>query len=467
MTMKKAKAAAVLLAVLAGGARAQAGPAPADFAFAIPLEVDGDGAIYALPLPEAVYRAVAQGVEVDLRVFNSRGEVVPHRLEAPAAPGPGRKLRQVPVFPLHRPAGEAAGPGGTVPRVHVTTDARGSIIDISGSAPARGEDRPWAWLVDLGESPGAVRALLLHWARAEDAPRMGAVKVEQSEDLARWRPLVPRAAVGRLEFGGRVLERNRVELPRAPARYLRLVPEEAGAFPRLRGVTAVRGTGPRPAPLHWTPARRVRGPVGQGPPAWEFDTGGRFPVERVRVRLPEVNSVAEVVVSARDGAQDAWRVRGRGLVYRLRLDGGELVQEEVPVAAAIVHRRWRVELLGEGGTGNLPPALELGWRPHRLLFVARGDAPFRLAYGSARVGPPRGVVAPLLDAVQRDGNSRQFVKQARAGTPVTLGGEDRLRPERVVPWRRWILWAVLVAGVLLVAGLVRGLYREFSRGTGR
>ncbi len=464
MTMNRNWTAVALLAVLAGGIRAQAAPVPDDFAFAIPLEVDGDGAIYSLELPAAVYRSVVQGVKVDLRVFNSRGEVVPHRIEAPAVPGPGQDVRGAALFPLHRPAGAAAG---TVPRVHVTTDARGTIIDISGSAPARGEERPWAWLVDLGEDWQRVQALHLQWAQAGDRPRMSHVRIEYSGDLAHWQPLVARAAVGRLEFGGRVLERKRVELPRSPARYLRLVPEAPRDFPRLQGITAVRSVGPRPAPLRWTPAQPVAGPGEGAPAAWVFDAGGRFPVERVRVRLPEVNSVAEVVVSGRDGAQDAWRVRSRGLVYRLRLDGGELVQEEVPVGAAVTHRQWRVELLGEGGTGNAAPALELGWRPHRLLFVARGDAPFRLAYGSARVGPPRGVVAPLLDAVRRDGGG-QLIKRARAGAPVVLGGESRLvppPPERVVPWRRWILWAVLVAGVLLVAGLVRGLYREL-RGSG-
>ena len=49
-----------------------------DFAYGYTLEVDGDGAIYSLTLPEAVYHGLTRTDRGDLRVFNSQGVAVPH-----------------------------------------------------------------------------------------------------------------------------------------------------------------------------------------------------------------------------------------------------------------------------------------------------------------------------------------------------------------------------------------------------
>jgi hypothetical protein len=98
----------------------------------------------------------------------------------------------------------------------------------------------------------------------------------------------------------------------------------------------------------------------------------------------------------------------------------------------------------------------VGWYPQELLFVARGDGPYTLAYGSGRV---RRDDAPI-DAVlaNLDEESRTRIREATLGAPYDLGGKDVLAAPR--SWRREILWAVLIGAVVVLGAFALRLFRE-------
>jgi hypothetical protein len=56
-----------------------------------------------------------------------------------------------------------------------------------------------------------------------------------------------------------------------------------------------------------------------------------------------------------------------------------------------------------------------------------------------------------------------LVSPARASEVFTLGGPGRLDPPPPpVPWRTWILWGVLCAGVVLLVWMVWRLARQMT-----
>jgi len=96
-------------------------------------------------------------------------------------------------------------------------------------------------------------------------------------------------------------------------------------------------------------------------------------------------------------------------------------------------RYWRLAPEG-GSTGDplSPPTLALGWTPHELRFVAQGEPPYTVAFGSAAVGSPGSLLA-TLDEAKLDG----MRVPATASEVFDLGGTARLRTS---PWRIWVLW---------------------------
>ena len=130
--------------------------------------------------------------------------------------------------------------------------------------------------------------------------------------------------------------------------------------------------------------------------------------------------------------------------------------------SVLSHRYWRVTILNGEGKFTGDPVLKLGWIPEELLFVATGESPFTLAYGSARVGP---VMAPLTQLLSESTIKQQghLVKPARLGATIDFGDDSRLQPPKPpVDWKRYLLWAVLVLGVAALAFMALRLYKQME-----
>jgi len=98
-----------------------------------------------------------------------------------------------------------------------------------------------------------------------------------------------------------------------------------------------------------------------------------------------------------------------------------------------------------------------------LVFSARGEPPFTIAYGNARGAACQGRVENILAGLSDRGNEPVSM-MASFGPQVTLSGEMALRPvTKQFNWKILILWAVLVGGVVLMGWMALGLYREMNQ----
>ena len=428
-------------------AQAEDALTPEDFAVGFPLQIEGAYGAYALELDEAVYRAAVTPDLSDLRVFDGRGTIQPHVLDLPRPPAGEREV-DLPLFPLRRRSPESQAPE----EVLVETGPGGTAVLVRGGGSEADRSRLWGYLLDLEPLEGRPARFEFRW-RPPGEGFVAPITLEGSDDLDRWRPLA-RASLAELAAEGQRIVRNVIEVASPTPRYLRFAwPDTTGA--RLEGVVARVRADAGPAPLRGLEPAAAPDPEG----GWRYDAGGFFPLRRLVV-LPAESGLAKVRVESRLSEEADWRLRHRGLAYRLKVDGALL--ESDPVDLESNDRFWRVVVEQSWSPSKAAPQLKLGWRPHRLRFSAGGEPPYLLAVGSVRAGP----VDPALERGFRsllDALAAGAVGRARLGAAVPLGGQAALvRPEppRPRPWRTWILWAVLVLGVLAVAAMVRSLVRE-------
>jgi len=443
---------------------------PGDYAYGARLEADGRDAIYEVVVPAAVYRGVAFADLRDVRVFNGNDEVVPHAWrprrtqtaenEAPAA---------LTLFPLKAESGAALeglsirvqrGPSGTV------------TVDVAGGTPGSAvSKRTVGYLVDLTAFERGLQAIELDW---EPSPGgfAGRLRVDGSDDLGSWRQLVAASPLVDLEVAGQRLQQKRVELPRQKVKYLRLswAPQGEGTpLPELTGARAELVARSVEAQREWASAGSTKG---EKPGEYLVDTQSHFPVDRVRVHLPEANTVVQFDLLARDRTDQPWRRVTNGVAYRLRKGGGEIESPDL-IAGPATERYWllRVDQRG-GGIGSSTPTLEVGWVPHQLVFVARGSAPFQLTYGKRDAQAAAYAIETLVPGFRADAGATiravrvadsqtVSVQAAKALGPTELGGEAR-RLE-VVDWKRWSLWAVLILGVVILAGMAWRLVKQLDK----
>jgi hypothetical protein len=413
-------------------------------------------------VPEAVYQGVTRADLGDLRVFNGGGIVVPHALCAgPVVTAETVTEQPLPVFPLRRPPPLGAQGGG---RVNIQTPGGTSVQVIEapqGAAataripPALTPGEVDGFVVDAGGAPGALRTLRLAWSTPDGASE-AAVRVEASENLNHWRTIVPGTTLLHVAADGRALDRNTIDLPQEKYRYLRLVRSEGPAVV-ISGVSAdVVQPGVAAAP-QWFAAEPSADAEAN---AFLYDAGRLAPVQAARIELAMANMALHVALDSRGAPEQPWQMRWSGDVSSV--NGGA----EVPAAAfgPVADTLWRVRVLrGAESLGGSRPTLRLGYHPARLRFLAQGEGPFVVAYGSARV--------PSAQTVSCDGLFPQVAGQTQAAlvgaasvTPAAagaFGGAGMLAPPpKPTPVRQIVLWAVLLLGAAALVAMAMALLRR-------
>jgi hypothetical protein len=425
-----------------------------EFAYSVPLELPGDSALYQLEVPRPVYEGVTGADLADVRVFNGRGETVPLAWKPRPAPGTAPAAWvEVPFFPLR------GSPGTPAEHLDVRAErsAAGTIVRVISSGQGKAAPVLLGYLVDATAFKRPMHALDLDW-REPGEGMSGSLRVEASDDLQRWQTLVSAAPLVSLEFGGHKLVQKTVDLRAAQYKYLRLT------WPPGQQPIELTRLSARPGDTQLEPARQWKQvPVRTAEKAGEyrFEPGGRIPVDRLRVTLPEPNTLVPAQVFARDTDEQPWQAVASGVLYRLMHDGREVVNADLSPSG----RGWeqwmlRVDPRG-GGIGSGMPQVEAGWLPQQLVFVARGQGPFVLAYGNARAKPADLPIQTLVPGWRSDAELKAAT--ATAGPQQTLAGPRALRA--APDYKTWALWASLALGVLLLAWMAWVLAREM-RGSG-
>jgi hypothetical protein len=114
-----------------------------------------------------------------------------------------------------------------------------------------------------------------------------------------------------------------------------------------------------------------------------------------------------------------------------------------------------------GGVGKTPPTLVVGWYAQPLVFAARGEAPFELAYGSRRVEPGALAIRTLVPDYVAGKPLPANVGVATLAAPPSEANRAAMREP--LDATRWLLWGTLVAASVLLGYMGLRLARQMKR----
>lgn len=439
--------------LLAGAAQAQA---LHDFAYGVPLSTSGDEPFFQVAVPAQVFQGAVRPGAADLRVFNADGAIVAFAyLPRPPAGRERRPQVELPPFPLRADRAQTDLSGMTV---SVSRGVAGTTFNLSTRDGMRVDgERIVGYVLDASTLDEPMAALTLKWS----APPQGfstRVRVEAGDDLATWRTVVGDAPLLELEYAGRHLTRNRIELAKTQAKYLRLSWPSGQSVLELTSAQIEYAERIVEPPRQWAEATGTA--AGDRPGDYEFDFQAAYPVDRIAIDLPELNTVLPAQLFARAGKEDAWRPVASSVFYRLRQGDGEVASLPVSVDAAGM-RYWKLRADPDsGGIGAAMPRLRGGWLAPQLVFAARGAAPFTIAYGSAGVASGALHIATLVPGYGSPAAPAIGIATAQPGPPVAIGGPERLR--NTIDGKRLLLWGMLVLGVAVLAWMAWRLSRQLE-----
>jgi len=426
-----------------------------EYAVEFPLRATLDAPAYSVELPVGVYRELVDPALRDLEAFNAAGEPVPLAVVELPPPPPTTTATRMVTTPFFRVALRDGAARGEDLAISIERAADGSLRRLSAETQAASTtEGTVALLFDAGEDHSPIVALSLDWDAAA-APVLRLV-AEASDDLQRWQRVGETLSFYQLEQDRRRFDRRRVELPGWRARYLLLRAAEADrSLPEVRAVEL--GYAAAQAPIEpvwqWQAVQAVKTDAG----VYEFQSPGPLPVQRVMLDLASRNSTAQITVYSRADARAAWQWRAQFTAYRIGVNGQDITHDPSGVGPTR-DRHWRV-------TASPPldqaPALRLGYRPDRVVLLARGDAPYRLAAGSARARRDEAPLAALLEQLRRQLGADWQPTPATLGEARVIAGDKARQPGwRADQGKTLLLWGVLLAGVAIVGGMVLRLLRD-------
>lgn len=430
-------------------------PARTEFAYQAPIAIEQPGRVYRAPLTVDVYRGVTRQDLGDMRVFNAAGEVVPHglvRSDLDAA----KRLNALPVFSI--PLGPLRTGSGTA--VHVHVNETGAIVDVNKTVGPGATPR--AYLVDASQTKEPIVAIEINLGTIPPDGFLGILRVEQSNDLNNWQGTA-QGAIANLQRGDQRLEQTRLTLPRQRYKYLRLSWTDAATE---QAVVAIMAELSAPAEPRRDWVRLDNAQEGQAA-GYRYVSDVNAPIDRARILL-EKNSVARVTILSRAKDGDVWTHRGEKTVYLLQTDAGEIQDNEIRLSRANTATQWLLRFADQPNGGTAVPILELGWTPHELVFIARGDPPFTLAYGRVGTGTIEFGIDEVIRRSKREDGERVEIRPATFGPATALRGEAaRSGPWYGGDWKQWLLWIVLVIGVGTLAYLAVRLSKQIGTDTAK
>jgi hypothetical protein len=415
-----------------------------DFRSKAPITVQGTDPFQRIELPFEAYRDTRRDLG-DLRVLNAKGEAVPLAFVGEAVPEREKPVNvRLPQFAATTLAPTAATSGKV--EIHVRTAADGTLRYVesrSANRAAAPVPRPAAYFLDASKVEFPVGALVFDW-EAKPGSEIVKVNVEASDDLRDWRTVASRAALVRLEQAGQSLAQDHVPLRGVKAKYYRITWD--GTPFALKSVDAESAPkdARREEPRKVATANATKTKEGD----FVYDLGARLPVESIRVVFPEVNSVAPFDVAVRDSKEGPWRTVTSATFYRISRGGAEIASQPLDLGVQPA-REWRLHPQVKSAGDGQPPRLEAQWRPAELVFVAKGEGPFSLAFGDKDARATSIPVSNLIPNYERGAERKLAIATVGPVTtspppapPMQLFGQS---PKKLA------LWAVLVGAVAVLA----------------
>jgi hypothetical protein len=146
---------------------------------------------------------------------------------------------------------------------------------------------------------------------------------------------------------------------------------------------------------------------------------------------------------------------------------GEVRSSDIVLNVSAVDRLRLTVDARSGGLGNATPTLQIGFVPQVLVFLPRGEGPFTLAWGAPSVTDATLPAATLIPGYRSD---QPLAASPATLQPVAVTAPSAVAPSAVAPRAATatvastgVLWSVLIAGVLILAGMVWALVKQMKQ----
>ena len=446
-------------ALIINPAIANAAEKPDDFAVHFAVQTAQGASLQRLALPKEALTALQSSSAADVRIFNGSGHAVP------IAKIPLRNLtiaahpRDWPIYPVMATTNQQQNLG-TVSLQIEKTAGRSIVRVVEGTNPhsIASATQHIATLVDTRPIKATLALLTVDAVMPAGEPIL--LTVTASQDLKTWRTLAQDVPV--FHFGPAAHAPGSMNVPLTGTRldneYLRITWPPGAAF-NLRGVRI-------------TPAASAVAPQRHGVPLATQRDGNAYlvslpfatPVQAMDIRPVGSDLLVPIQVSGRSGHGDKWRTLSTAVIYRINTAEIESLSPPIELNSVSL-RELRIEPTANSAGFSAAPQVRALLDPSEWVFVASGPPPFILAVGRAGAPSTQLSLMSLIPGYTENAELKLPVAIVDVASATTRPTSQLTRISQALgapSARSLLLWAVLIGGVLVLAGVAWTVMRQMK-----
>lgn len=438
-----------ILILLLACATARAADNQQDYAYQAELG-QADQPLQRVALPMQVLLGTTRSNLADIAVFNREGKALPHALTR----AEGETLERERRLPVHEFSQFLRQRSKTVTTREQNSQA-GAVSELETTETVAVETERRIYLIELAdeaESPRLQR-IELDWSH-QPAAQLLQLKIEAGNDLNRMRTVQRNVSLSNQSAADPAWRTLR-DIPR-DARYLRLTPAETTSRFDLHQATGFYRE-KLPDPVLTRQIATAPTESDDGEIYYHFAIPTRVSPRTIRIIPAQSHSVirGDLYTSQDDFEQRFILLRQ---FRQHNIDSPEVKPEHPIVIRGGVYDDIWIRPFSDQPS---PPRVELTYAQHEVVFLGDGLDPYYLAWGNHASENSADSLTPLLENGLADARRRSALVEM--GPIEDAGGEQRLVPAAVLPWKKWVLWGLLILAAALAARMAVGLYREMNQ----
>lgn len=455
---------------------AMAADLPGQYATHMNIQLSGNEPFYRITVPLEVYLASARNDLQDLRVFDSTGRPLPYAILASSG-STEEEIRHTALrwFPLRNHVDAQSGQDQQL-RMVVRQEPDGTLVAIEGTRgpytrpetqePVRG------YVLDASQlrDRQGIRALTIDWNSQEGSFQL--LDVEVSDNLQHWTTVASGVQLARLDYDGARIENRRIELSGLNARYLRLNWQEPAVAPELSSADIEQSTARYlPPPLAWSAPLAAAPSGSEGKPGeYRFHLPHPLPLTRLQLELPPGNQVLPIEVLEANRNRQGWNRITSTVAYQITSKGHEWHNKDIPLGGTLL-QDFAIRIDPRLSPLAQEPRIRYAVQPTQVVFLASGAPPYTLATGNREATATALPVEALVPGFGQADSPKIAAAEVVVPTQAPPVAESATAPKPTLATensktRKYLLWAILVFGVLAMGAMAWQLIRQMKQPPG-
>ncbi len=415
----------------------------------------------------------------DLRLFNSKGEVVPFALRSTATEATATTAGKVALkaFPI-RDSGRAVAAGRATVRVESRGDEMDVLIDrtVGSKTDTATQGATVAVLLDTRAIEGVITAI--EFDMDLPANQVIPITIETTRNFLNWDVMASAQSVYRFSASGDTANSSApaltaLELPRGTAikgNYLRIswpLQKNPNAIV-VRGAMITTKSSSR-TPIA-QPKRNLGAPTAATTHALEWQLASPLRLRTLMLTTEQTGTLLPIAVLGRDNDKQAWRRIGETVVFRLEtvnaVTGKPITSVNAPLRLdGVSARQLRIEVPANsaGIAANLIAAA-VEYDGQEIIAAIKPADEMMVAVGYLNAPS----VALPMQTIVPDANTLKIERLPL----MAIVEPAKFYPERLVQAtarpaadrKNFILWGVLLLGVGVLAAMAWGTVRQLQAG---